>query len=130
MPEHNIPAEVDLPPSGTAAHLDPEGLRAAIAEVVLATAGVVRLEPTLRSAGLHGLGRLQPFDGIHLIVRSSLVDADVNVSTIGTHQARVVAEDLHRRLTDFLNASRTGRVLGHLTINVLSIDQATQRMDA
>lgn len=106
------------PPAGTS--LDPAELEAAVAEAILATPGVFRLEPTLHTAGLRGLVHRHPTDGIQLIVRGDLVDADINVATSSTHQARAVAEHVHHRVIGLLAAAE--RRPGTITVNVLAID--------
>lgn len=108
-------------PSGsTAIHPDEAALRAAIAEQVRATAGVVRLEPTLSTAGLRGAHRRGAVDGVRVACRRDEVDVDVNIATSVAHRALDVAEQLHREISVLITTQ--GGHPGAVTISVLAIE--------
>ena len=86
-------------------------------------ASTKRLEPTLTTVGLRGLIHRQPTDGVQITLRGPLVDADINIATNDTHQARALTQDLCHRILEHLTT--TGHEPGTITINVLTIDPAT-----
>jgi len=100
-------------------------LREELAALVLAVAGVVRLEPTLPSS-LHRLTTAPPgLDGITLHTLTGPDDTHVtevvaDVATSTTAQARRTAHAVQRAVADCLRGH--GREPGPIRVNVLSIE--------
>lgn len=117
--ETATPVAVAGEPS-TRPQLAGDELAGVIADTVLATPGVVRLEPTLSAVGLRGLYRNRRADGIQLVTRSGVVEVDINVATNRSHQARAVAEAIRAAVIDLLGSM--GLVQGVTTVNVLTIE--------
>ena len=118
--------DVPSPSSGRiapiVAKVDSESLAAAIAAAVEQTPGVDGLQPTLASTGLRGLIRRNRTDGVHVLVRGDLVDADIYLATHATHKARTVAAAVQARVTDVISVA--GHLPGATTVNVLSISSS------
>lgn len=95
------------PPPGDAVALRPDvaALTLAIATAVLDVAGVAALEPTLVTAGLRGMYRRGTTDGIRVTVKESTVDADVNMATSSSHQARAVAAAVQTRVNQVITVN-------------------------
>ena len=119
MPDEPLPGsgEVARPRSNRAA------LLAAVAEAVLAVPGVVRLEPTLSTAGPGVLLHRSPADGIRLLDRAGVVDIDVNLATTAACQAREVTHRVRADLAALLPAH--GYTTGSVAVSVLAIDPAS-----
>lgn len=107
------------PPDGRATQ---DSIRLTVSQVVLSTPGVVRLEPTLSTAGPKILLHRSPTDGVRVLNRSNILEIDVNIATETTHQARRVARDVHHKVT--AEMAKLGRP-GTIKVNVLTIDEAT-----
>ena len=101
---------------------------ALIAELVLATPGVIRLEPTLSTAGPRILIHQNATDGIRLIRRADTVEIDINVATHSTYQARSVARNIHNQVTAATN--NPGRQPGTITVNVITIIETPTHLGA
>ncbi|HEY5821285.1 MAG TPA: hypothetical protein VIT20_04885 [Propionibacteriaceae bacterium] len=100
--------------------LDSAELVRVIADAVRTVPGVVRLEPTLSTVGLRGLYRDRDTDGVQLVNRSGLVEADINVATTTTHQARAVAEAIRTAVNGVIGSA--GYAASTTTVNVLTIE--------
>ena len=92
----------------------------AVADAVLAVPGVVRLEPTLSTAGPSMLLRHRPTDGIRLLDRAGVVDVDVYLCTTAAHQARAVTHQVQAGIAGVLTAH--GYTPGPVTVSVLTIN--------
>ncbi len=99
---------------------DDAALATEISDAVRNTPGVVRLEPTLSTAGLRGLYRRGPTDGIQLVTRRGMVEVDINVATADSHQARAVAEDIDARVATLLYG--LGCSQSSTSVNVLTVE--------
>lgn len=109
-------------PVGSHPRSSSEVLLTALADAVLAVAGVVRLEPTLSTSGPRVLVGRHHTDGLHVLQRSGEADVDVNVATSSTHQARTVAHQIHTSIAEVLAAH--GHSTGSITVSVLRINPA------
>ena len=92
----------------------------ALAEAVLAVPGVVRLEPTLSTAGPSVLLHRTPTDGIRLLARAQTAEVDVNIATVATCQARSVTHEVQARTAQVLTTH--GYPVSTVTISVLTIE--------
>lgn len=122
MPEPGTTAEQPkAPPTPTpdrAASQD--SMQLTISRIVLNTPGVVRLEPTLSSAGPKMLVNPSPADGIQVRNRNNIVEIDVSIATQTTHEARRVARDVHNKVTAAIaKLERPGTI----KVNVLTIEE-------
>ena len=104
--------------------MDTEELGVALAELVLASAGVLRIEPTLRGA-VHAWrsgDADEPARHLELTARGRIVDVSVHLAVAADHQARLLAHRLRERLRDHL----AGRGLepGTVEISILVIKPA------
>lgn len=95
-------------------------VRRVLATAVLAVPGVVRLEPTLSTAGPGVLLRNDPADGLHLLLRPGSADVDINIATGTAHQARAVAHQIHAVVASTL--ALHGHKPGAVTVSVLTIE--------
>lgn len=93
----------------------------AITDAVLAVPGVVRLEPTLSTAGPGVLLHRGPTDGIRLLERAGVVDVDANIATTATCQAREVTHRVQAGLAALL--TEHGYIPGSVAVSVLTIEQ-------
>ncbi|GAA1846421.1 hypothetical protein GCM10009714_30530 [Microlunatus capsulatus] len=109
---------------GAPPSVDDDALASALVTAVLATPGVVRLEPTLQAA-LRRLRRDRgagagPPGELRLTRRGDVVDVGVDLVTAPDAQARRTAEAVRERLRSQLAAS--GLRVGALSVSVLSIE--------
>lgn len=95
-----------------------------IAAVVVATAGVVRLEPSLKSA----LGQLAvtskataAVDGVHVVSRGEVTEVSVDIATSGTLPALASAELVQQRIQDAIR--QAGHQPGSVTVSVLAVER-------
>ncbi len=95
-------------------------VRRALAAAVIAVPGVVRLEPTLSTAGPRVLLRRDPTDGLHLLIRAGSAEVDVNIATSTTHQARAVTHQIQASIASTLTTH--GHRPGAVTVSVLTIE--------
>lgn len=108
--------------SGAVADVDTEELGNALVDLVTASTGVLRIEPTLRGA-VHawrsGEGD-DPAQHLELTVRGRIVDVGVHLAITADHQARLLAHRLRERLREHL----VGRGLepGTVEISILVIE--------
>lgn len=100
---------------------DQDSIHLCVSRAVLNTPGVVRLEPTLSTAGPKILLHRSPADGIHVSTRANIIDIDINIATGTSHQARSVARNVHRKVS--AEISKRGGPPGTVTVNVLTIDE-------
>jgi uncharacterized alkaline shock family protein YloU len=107
-----------------------------IARTARETPGVIRLEPTLkntlRSLGGATVDSLHPGektsgdphpDGISVIIRDGIVDADIDIATDMTRPALDVAHTLQTAVHEGI--SRTGLTAGNINVTILAIEPAT-----
>lgn len=118
MPEATVEA-VPVVAGGSSSASSESEVRSALASAVLAVPGVVRLEPTLSTAGPSILLRHDPADGLHLLLRTG--DVDVNLATSSSHQARAVAHEVHAVVASTL--ALHGHQRGAVTVSILTIDE-------
>lgn len=107
---------------GAVAGVDTEELGDTLADLVVTTVGVLRIEPTLRgavNAWRSGDGD-DPARHLELTVRGRIVDVGVHVAVAADHQARLLAHRLRERLREHL----VGRGLepGTVEISILVIE--------
>lgn len=96
-----------------------EVLLTALADAVLAVPGVARLEPTLSTAGPRVLLGHRHTDGLHVLDRSGMADVDVNLATSSDYQARTVAHEVHRTISEVLAAH--GYATGSVAVSILAV---------
>ncbi len=104
--------------------LELEALADALAGIVTATSGVLRIEPTLRGAvqaWRSGDGD-DPAQHLQLTVRGRMVDVAVHVAVTADHQARLLAHRLRERLQ--VHLTDQGLVPGTVEISILVIEPA------
>ena len=94
-------------------------LLAELAEAVLTVPGVVRLEPTISTAGPSILLRPSPTDGIHLIDRAGVADVDVSLATSADCEARSVTHQIQAVVAGLLEVHGYSR--GSVAVSVLAI---------
>lgn len=99
-----------------------EVLLTSLADAVLAVPGVIRLEPTLSTAGPRVLLGRRHTDGLHVLQRAGSADVDLNVATSSTHQARTVAHQISACITETIAAH--GYTTGSVAVSVLTIKSA------
>lgn len=103
------------------AAFDQAELRQALAETILETPGVLRIEPTL-------LGLAKTYTGVgdgpgrhlHLRTRQGLADISVNVAVSSAQPARLLAHQLRALITDAL--VDRGLVPGAVDVGILAIE--------
>ena len=96
-------------------------LRRLIAAAVTETAGVVRLEPTLKSF-MQNLTQAAPAkkpDGVTIVRRHDAVEVTTDVTVDPQHTALLVAVDVQRRMADCVRGA--GLTPGPVNVTVLSI---------
>ena len=99
-------------------------LRQLIATTVAETAGVVRLEPTLKSF-MQNLTQPAPTgtpDGVTIARRQELVEVTTDVTVDPRHTALLVAVDVQRRVADCIRG--VGLSPGAVNVTVLAITRA------
>jgi hypothetical protein len=94
-------------------------LLAELAEAVLAVPGVVRLEPTISTAGPSILLRPSPTDGIHVIDRAGVADVDISLATSAACEARTVTHLVQTVVAKLLEVH--GYTRGSVAVSVLTI---------
>ena len=102
--------------------LELEALADALAGIVTATSGVMRIEPTLRGAvqaWRSGDGD-DPAQHLQLTVRGTMVDVAVHVAVTADQQARLLAHRLRDRLR--VHLTDQGLVPGTVEISILVIE--------
>lgn len=107
---------------GGVADVDTEELGDALADLVKTTAGVLRIEPTLRgavNAWRSGDGD-DPAQHLELTVRGRIVDVGVHLAVTADHQARLLAHRLRERLREHLVGQ--GLEPGTVEISILVIE--------
>lgn len=114
------PADTSADGVVVASRTRPDVLLAAMAEAVLTVPGVVRLEPTLSTAGPGVLLHRSPTDGLRLLDRAGVADVDVNLATTAACQARAVTHHVQDCISGLLHAH--GYTPGSVAVSVLTID--------
>lgn len=102
--------------------VDTEELGDALADLVLASAGVLRIEPTLRGA-VHAWRNGDgdgPAQHVELTVRGRIVDVGVHLAVAADHQARLLAHRVRERLRE--NLVGRGLEPGTIEISILVIE--------
>ena len=135
MPKAGVPGAAAAPLPGAGVVATPAArLSEQVAATVLATPGIIRLEPTLRSAlrrlaggaaervvgaGAAERAATDQLVGVRLV--ASLVDVTVDVVTSSTVPARVTAELVQQRIVALL--ADAGLQPGAVTVTVLSVER-------
>lgn len=112
------------PPSAGHQAQNNAALRRAIADSVRSTPGVISLEPTLHTAGLHGIYRRDDTDGILIKTISDHTAIEINIATDSAHPARRVAQATAQQITDLIQSADWTSLAPAITINVLRTGSA------